>query len=166
MLEDQCNTTIYEIIASKGAYYLASNFTVLINVVTFLIFLPILNHILIPFIPGFSMRIRIGCGLVCNLLCVAIATLLQVGEFNLTSYSKLGWLVVPVVLLSLGDALTVVTSKFIEHAVIIIELVALIITHHRYVNYLFLQFSNVRLYYPWAFLCENRSILLIINLHT
>ena len=112
MLEDQFNTTIYEVIESKGAYYLASNFTVLINVVTFLIFLPILNHILIPFIPGFSMRIRIGCGLVCNLLCVAIAALLQVGQFNLTKYSKLGWLIVPAILLSLGDALTVVTSKF------------------------------------------------------
>ena len=90
---------------------LAPNFNSLIDVLTFLIFLPFLNHIIIPFFPVLSMRMRIGCGLVCNLLSVGIAMLLQTGQFNLTEYSRLCWLVLPAVLLSLGDALTVVTSK-------------------------------------------------------
>ena len=90
---------------------LAPNFNSLIDILTYLNFLPFLNHIIIPFFPVLSMRMRIGCGLVFNISSVGIAMLLQMGQFNLTEHSRLGWLVLPAVLLSLGDALTVVTSK-------------------------------------------------------
>ena len=92
---------------------LASNFNSLIDILTFLLFLPFLNHIIIPFYPGLSMRIRIGCGLVCSLLSVGITALLQVGQLKFTTYPQLDWLVLPAILLSLGDVLTVVTSKSI-----------------------------------------------------
>lgn len=104
MLGYQINKTTVEALGHENAYF-ASNFLTLINVMTFIIFLPILNHLLIPFVSGFTMRIRIGCGLVCNILCVVIAAIVQVKAFNLW------WLSLPAILVSLGDALTVVTGS-------------------------------------------------------
>lgn len=59
------------------------------------------------------MKIRIGCGLLCNLLCVITAAILQEKHFNLTSSSQLGWLVLPAILIALGDTLTVVTGELV-----------------------------------------------------
>ena len=104
MLGYQINKSTVEALGQENAYF-ASNFLTLVNVMTFIIFLPILNHLLIPFLSGFTMRIRIGCGLLCNLLCVAIAAIVQVKAFSPW------WLSLPAILISLGDALTVVTGQ-------------------------------------------------------
>ena len=91
---------------------LATYLIQLIGTVTIVIILPIINHAILPF-SSVSLKIRLGIGQTLNLLAVLIATLFQgTVEVNEKSHDieKLLWLFIPVIILSIGEALTFVTG--------------------------------------------------------
>ena len=84
----------------------------LVNVITWLIVLPVLNHVLIPFFYRYNnMRFRIGCGLVCSILSYFVAIVLRIGAPGLPWTARLWLLVVPAIVFNIGDALTIVTGR-------------------------------------------------------
>ena len=98
-------------------YHVLSTYLItLINTTTIVVFLPIVNHTILPFFYAFSvsLRVRLGIGQVFNVLAVLIAVLLQgVAEENkdITSTIKLLLLFLPAIILSIGESLTFVTGK-------------------------------------------------------
>ena len=96
---------------------LATYLIALINTATIVIFLPIVNHTILPFFYAFSvsLRVRLGIGQVFNLLAVLIAMLLQGAvevneDVNVTASTKLLLLFFPGIILSIGECLTFVTG--------------------------------------------------------
>lgn len=101
-------------------YILDPHFNSLVNIITILIVLPIVNHAVLPFLSlRMSLKIRISIGLVLNLLAIAAATFLQgTVESNAPyhtgiRYQKLLWLFLPSILLALGEMITFITGKSI-----------------------------------------------------
>lgn len=99
----------------KTNHYLLSYFNTLVNTVTILIVLPIVNHVILPFF-NVSLKIRLGIGLLLNLLAIAAATYLQGTIENYsaddsTDTKQLLWLFLPSIVLALGEMITFVSSK-------------------------------------------------------
>ena len=87
---------------------LAPNLLRLCNIVTILICLPILNHLVVPCLQNaVSMKHHIGLGVFLN-LCALIASIF-LEQFVKTD--RLPWLLLPAVLLSIGEVLVVATGK-------------------------------------------------------
>ena len=102
---------IDEASSNLGIYnYLTTKILTLVNVTTYIVVLPILNHILIPFFPRCNMRMRIGCGLACIILSYVIAIFLRARAPDFSLTARLWWLVLPAIVISIGDALTIVTG--------------------------------------------------------
>jgi len=88
--------------------HLAPNLLRLCNIVTILICLPILNHLVVPCLQNaVSMKHHIGLGVFLN-LCALIASIC-LEQSQLTK--QLPWLILPAVLLSIGEMLVVATGK-------------------------------------------------------
>lgn len=100
--------------SNLGIYnYLTTQIISLVNVTTWIIVLPILNHILIPFFYRYNnMRMRIGCGLVCSIISYVIAICLRIGAPRLSFTARLWLLVLPAIVFNIGDALTYVTGIY------------------------------------------------------
>ncbi len=78
---------------------------------TLILFLTIfLNHVLLPLMPGISMKRRIGMGISFFLTSGLVVTLLKI----LSSYAHLDidllWMIIPVVLYAIGEVLVMVTG--------------------------------------------------------
>lgn len=81
-----------------------------------MVFLPIFNHVLLPFFPrlNMSLKLRLAIGLTLNIVAILLAMLLQ-GTAEHTDggviYEKKLWLLLPAVVLSIGETITFVTSR-------------------------------------------------------
>ena len=103
-------------LGGESYHVLATYLISLINSATIVVFLPIVNHTILPFFSAFAMslRVRLGIGQVFNLLAALIAMFLQgtVEVNNATSdIERLLWLFLPAIILSVGETLTFVTGK-------------------------------------------------------
>ena len=102
----------------KSIYFVSSYLSQFVNGATVVIFVPILNHVLIPFLPRFNMslKLRLGSGVVLNVLAFVTATFIQgivQEDQNVTELDKLLWLLLPAILLALGETLVFVTGNSI-----------------------------------------------------
>ena len=87
---------------------LAPNFLRLCNIVTILICLPILNHLVVPCLQNaVSMKHHIGLGVFLNLGAVIASICLEL----FLPPNRLPWLLLPAVLISIGEVLVFATGK-------------------------------------------------------
>ncbi len=101
---------------SKFYHSLAPSLNSLINTVTIVLFLPIFNHVVLPFSPRLSMsiKLRLVIGLILNLLAILIAVILQATvEVNsgISVTDRFLWLLLPAIVLSVAESLTFVSCK-------------------------------------------------------
>lgn len=100
----------------RSIHFVSSYFSQLVNVATVVIFLPIVNHMLIPFLPNMSLKLRLGAGVVLNIFALVTAAFIQgivQEDENVTELNKLLWLLLPAILLALGEALVFVTGNYL-----------------------------------------------------
>ena len=92
---------------------LAPNLLRLCNIVTILICLPVMNHLVVPYLQNVvSMKHHIGLGVILNL--GALITSICLERFQSAIANPLPWLLIPAVILSIGEMLVVTTGeKFI-----------------------------------------------------
>ncbi len=89
----------------------------LVNVVTIVVFIPLFNHVALPFLPilSMSLKFRMIIGLVLNLIAALIAVFLQITveiDRNDSGNDKFIWLLLPAIVFSVAETLTIVSCKF------------------------------------------------------
>ena len=72
--------------------------------------LPLTNHCLISLRPTISIRVKIGTGFLLHLLSIGVAGLIQWQQSHMTSQQFFCLMFLPVVLLSLGEAVVLVSG--------------------------------------------------------
>ena len=120
MLTYQVSTTIRDIVNKSGAdsrfrnYVLPTVYTIIDDLIV-LLFLPVLNHLIIPSFPLMSIKGRLGFGAFVNFVAVGAAACLQWSAQGLSTNSehKLVWYLVPVSLLALAELFVFVTGELI-----------------------------------------------------
>ena len=77
MLSYRINATLFEVtINATDVHYInliSSNMFIIMNTLTGLLFVPLVNHLFIPCIPSLSMRGRMAVGMVVNVLAIVTA---------------------------------------------------------------------------------------------
>lgn len=92
--------------------YVAPNLMRICNIVTILICLPIMNHLIVPCLQStINMKHYIGFGIVLNLGAVIVSIWLE--WFPRTN--RLLWLLLPAVLLSMGEMFVAVTGMCVRN---------------------------------------------------
>ena len=81
------------------------------DAVSALIYLPLINHLVLPCFPSLSMRKRLGIGSLVNIITLISAAYVQWGTGASDSKHVLLWLLIPGALLPLGEVLMFVTGK-------------------------------------------------------
>lgn len=71
--------------------------------------IPVLNHLVLPFNPGLSMKRRLGVGVFFLLLSVVIAMVIEILQNRIKHL--LLWLLLPTALFAIADMLIFVTGK-------------------------------------------------------
>ena len=91
--------------------YLNPFFSTLVNTTVIVTVLPLVNHAILPF-TNMSLKVRLSIGQGFNLLTVASASFLQgTVEVDESNKTRILWLLLPVILLALGEMITFVTSE-------------------------------------------------------
>ena len=76
-----------------------------------LLFIPFLNHVILPCVPGASMKRRIGVGVFFLLLSTAMATIVQWQLHHIHSHHmRLFWQFMPIVLFAVAEALIFISG--------------------------------------------------------
>lgn len=89
----------------KGSYF------ELLNNIVIILFIPLLNNVLLPCVPGASIKRRVGVGVFFFLLSTVVGTVIF-WRANTTDLSTpLLWLTIPILVMSLGDALVFISGK-------------------------------------------------------
>lgn len=91
--------------------YLTGNLLTIFNTVTILFFCPLLNHLILPCLPSTSMKKRIGLGSLLNAVAIAVAAILEFSTFNHDTMQRVLLLMIPVLLISVAEALVFITGK-------------------------------------------------------
>ena len=87
------------------------NVFTLCNILTIMLFLPILNHLIIPCFPTLSMKARVGFGVALNTFAVVVAAIVE-GCVHKESFERqLLWLLLPSTLLAIAEVLVSLTCK-------------------------------------------------------
>lgn len=81
------------------------------DAVMVLIYLPLLNHLILPRFPYTTMKGRLGIGVGVNIVASAAAALLELLTRKVSSEHKLLLLMIPVALLALTELLIFVTGE-------------------------------------------------------
>ena len=76
-----------------------------------LIYLPLINHLVLPCFPSLSMKKRLGIGSFINIVTLISAAYVQWGTSASDSKHILLWLLIPGALLPLGELLIFVTGE-------------------------------------------------------
>ena len=79
----------------------------ILNAGSILIALPIINHIIIPFWPTVSMKLRLGLGFVVHILSFGIAGFIQWKEDTPEQQQFFYWMILPAVFFSVGETVVV-----------------------------------------------------------
>ncbi len=104
---------------SNSYYSISLYLNDLVNVVTIVIFIPLFNHVALPFLPilSMSLKFRMIIGLVLNLIAALIAVFLQITveiDRNDSGNEKFIWLLLPTIVFSVAETLTIVSCKLIS----------------------------------------------------
>ncbi len=102
---------------SNSYYSISLYLNELVNVVTIVVFIPLFNHVALPFLPilSMSLKFRMIIGLVLNLIAALIAVFLQITveiDRNDSGNDKFIWLLLPAIIFSVAETLTIVSCKF------------------------------------------------------
>ena len=117
MLTYRINATLFEIAANgSDVQYLndiSSNLFLILNNMTGLLFVPLVNHIFIPCIPSLSMRGRMAIGMIINAVTIATIACIETGLHSkhtspLQSFYLL--YILPTVLITLPEILTTMSG--------------------------------------------------------
>ena len=92
-------------------HYFANNVMWIINTGIISIILPIINHLLIPLQPTINIRLKIGIGYLLHVLSFGVAGLIQWRQDNLTHQQFFYLMVLPMILLSIGETVVFVSSE-------------------------------------------------------
>ena len=92
-------------------HYFANNVMWIINTGIISITLPIINHLLIPIQPTINMRLKIGIGYLLHVLSFGVAGLIQWRQHHLTHQQFFYLMVLPMILLSIGETVVFVSSE-------------------------------------------------------
>lgn len=113
MLTYRINATLYEATTNhSGVHFvreISSNLFFLLNIVTGLLFVPLINHIFIPCFPSLSMRGRMAIGMVINVMAIITAAAIEAGirDTHRTPLEQLLLLyILPTLLVTLPEVLT------------------------------------------------------------
>ena len=101
------NVSNFSVKASTVSYDL---FSIIENGLIILL-IPVLNHVILPCIPGPSMKRRIGVGVFFSLLSVALWTVL---DWNSHTKIKLLRIIFPTALLGIGEMLVFITGEKVK----------------------------------------------------
>ena len=92
---------------------IGGSYNSLINSSVVIFFIPLLNNLFLPCVPGVSIKKRIGVGVVFFFLSTLVATVINLTIGDINSHSMLRfWLTIPVMLLALGDALVFISGEY------------------------------------------------------
>ena len=91
--------------------YLTGNLLTIFNTVTILFCIPLLNLLIVPCLPSTSMKKRLGLGILLNALAIAVAAILEFATFNHDATQRVLFLMIPVLLISVAEALVFITGK-------------------------------------------------------
>lgn len=92
-------------------HYFANNVMWIINTGIISIILPIINHLLIPLQPTINIRLKIGIGYLLHVLSFGVAGLIQWRQDHLTHQQFFYLMVLPMILLSIGETVVFVSSE-------------------------------------------------------
>lgn len=109
MLQYQLKSLASNITKISHHAFFDANLFELINSVSILIALPILNHVILVCLPNTNIRIRLGLGVLFVFLSAAIAGFLE-WSFSVDDLQRLLWLVLPTIVLSVGEMLVFATG--------------------------------------------------------
>ena len=93
-------------------HYLANNVIWIVNTGIISAALPIINHLLIPIRPTVNIRLKIGIGFLLHVLAFAIAVFIQWKQDHVSPQHFFYLMVLPTVLLSIGETIVFVSSKY------------------------------------------------------
>lgn len=99
-------------IMSKRHSYLAENVVWIINMGVISLSLPLINHCLISVKPTLNIRLKIGMGFLLQVSSFGVAGLIQWRRGHMTNQQFFYLMFLPVVLLSLGEAVVFVSGKY------------------------------------------------------
>ena len=103
-------SNVYQVKLDHLAHF--PNISSLWNALVILIALPVVNFVVLPFIPSWTMRERMGIGVALIALSAILAAYLEWCVFPLVSqHHQFMWLLLPIVTVSLGEMLLFVTGK-------------------------------------------------------
>ena len=92
--------------------YLFPNIVIVFDVSTILISVLIMNYLIIPYLPpSMSMKKRIGFGMLLNIAALVAAAAVEGGTHTSSHERQLLWLLLPGILLALGEVVIFVTGK-------------------------------------------------------
>ena len=116
MLSYRINATLFEAtINATDTNYLnliSSNMFIIMNTLTGLLFVPLVNHLFIPCIPSLSMRGRMAVGMVINVMAIVTASCIERGikSTHTTPLQSILLSILPTVLITLPEVLTTMSG--------------------------------------------------------
>ena len=116
MLSYRINATLFEATSNatdvRYLNLISSNMFIIINTLTGLLFVPLVNHLFIPCIPSLSMRGRMAVGMVVNVLAIVTALCIERGirSTHTTPLQTVLLLILPTVLITLPEVLTTMSG--------------------------------------------------------
>ena len=111
MTSQLANSVVHVISNGSKHTFLAVNIISVINAGTIILALPIINHILIPLWPTVNMKLKLGVGFFVHVLSFVFAGFIQWRAATLTQQQFFYWMILPTILLSLGENVVFVTGE-------------------------------------------------------
>lgn len=114
MLINRMNSTLAQAAHdSELSHIFIPNVYPILNTVSMIVFLPIVNHVLVPCIPSMTIRSKMTIGLVIAVLSLAIGALLEYTMSNKSPLHKALWFIIPSILLTLPEVFVFVSGIII-----------------------------------------------------
>ena len=106
------NTTLTEAAHTNSIVF--PNVYPIINTLSLIVFLPLVNHLMVPCIPSMTIRGKIGLGMGIAVLSLGLGALLEWAVANASSLHKALWFTIPIILLALPEVFVFVSGKVIR----------------------------------------------------
>ena len=84
----------------------------LLNTMTIILALPLVNHILVPCVPSMTMRERMGIGMAISTVALGCAAYLEWAVADATPLHQALWFILPSIILSVQETLTIVPGIY------------------------------------------------------
>ena len=106
------NTTLTEAAHTNSIVF--PNVYPIINTLSLIVFLPLVNHLMVPCIPSMTIRGKIGLGMGIAVLSLGLGALLEWALANASSLHKALWFTMPIILLAIPEVFVFVSGKVIR----------------------------------------------------